>query len=118
MSEPEGPPSMDAAEVAKRLDSAEVQVIDVRDDSEWEAGRVPGSRHVLLSELPASAGSIDKETQVVFVCRGGSRSAMAAEAFRASGYDAYNMSGGLLAWAEAGLPLDPEGGRVAERTLA
>jgi rhodanese-related sulfurtransferase len=111
------PPGMEPDAVAKGLESGEVQVIDVRDDREWEAGRVPGSRHVLLAELPGSSESIDRETRVVFVCRGGSRSAMAAEAFRASGYDAYNLSGGLVAWAESGLPLEPEGGEVVERSL-
>lgn len=119
MSEPRAsPPSMDADAVAKGLESGDAQVIDVRDESEWNAGRVPGSRHVLLSELPANAESIDRGKALVFVCRGGSRSAMAAEAFRASGYDAYNLDGGLLTWAEAGHPLDPEDGEVAERSLA
>jgi rhodanese-related sulfurtransferase len=108
---------MEPDAVAKGLESGEIQVIDVRDDGEWEAGRVPGSRHVLLAELPANSESIDKATRVVFVCRGGSRSAMAAEAFKASGYDAYNLSGGLVAWAEAGLPLEPEDGEVVERSL-
>jgi rhodanese-related sulfurtransferase len=108
---------MEADAVAKGLESGELQAIDVRDDSEWDAGRAPGSRHVLLSELPANADSIDKGTPVVFVCRGGSRSAMAAEAFRASGYEAFNLRGGLVAWAEAGLPLEPDDGEVAERSL-
>jgi rhodanese-related sulfurtransferase len=111
------PPSMEPEAVAKGLEAGELQVIDVRDDREWEAGRVPGSRHVLLAELPASSESIDRETSIVFVCRGGSRSAMAAEAFRTSGYDAYNLGGGLVAWEEAGLPLEPEGGEVVERSL-
>ena len=44
----------------------------------------------------------------------GARSAMATQAFRAAGWDAYNMSGGITAWADRGLPLEPEDGRVAE----
>jgi rhodanese-related sulfurtransferase len=39
---------------------------------------------------------------------------MATEAFRGAGFDAYNMSGGLLEWAADGLPLDPGDGYVAE----
>ena len=108
---------MEPEAVAQGLEAGEVQVVDVRDDREWEAGRVPGSRHVLLAELPADSASIDRERTEDFVCRGGSRSAMAAEAFRASGYDAYNLSGGLVAWADAELPLEPEGGEVVERSL-
>jgi len=51
---------------------------------------------------------------VVFYCRSGGRSAVATQAFRASGYDARNMSGGLLAWDRGGLPIEPEGGTVAD----
>jgi rhodanese-related sulfurtransferase len=40
---------------------------------------------------------------------------MGAEALRASGWDAHNMAGGMLAWAERGLPLEPEGGEVLDR---
>jgi len=50
---------------------------------------------------------------VVFYCRSGQRSGLAAEAFRASGFDARNLTGGLLAWVEQRLPLVPEGGSVA-----
>jgi hydroxyacylglutathione hydrolase/adenylyltransferase/sulfurtransferase len=49
----------------------------------------------------------------VFYCRSGSRSAMATEAFRNAGFDAYNMAGGLLDWDAAGLPLDPADAHVA-----
>ena len=38
---------------------------------------------------------------------------MAADAFRGAGYTAYNMTGGLLDWQAAGLPLEPSDGRVA-----
>ena len=42
---------------------------------------------------------------------------MAADAFAAGGFDAYNLGGGLLAWKDAGLPLEPEGGEVVERQV-
>lgn len=101
--------------VAERLRTGELQLIDVREPYEWEAGRIPGARHIELERLPSEAEAIDRELPVVFSCRGGSRSAMAAEAFRTAGYEAYNMEGGLVAWVEQGLPLDPEDGEVAER---
>ena len=44
----------------------------------------------------------------------GSRSLMAAQAFRRAGYDAWSMAGGLERWDEEGRPLGPEGGRVAD----
>jgi len=91
----------------------EVQLIDVREPYEHEAGRIEGARHIDLERLPSEAETIDRDRPVVFHCRLGARSAMATQAFRAAGYDAHNMTGGLLAWAEAGLPLAPAGGYVA-----
>jgi hydroxyacylglutathione hydrolase/adenylyltransferase/sulfurtransferase len=90
------------------------QLIDVRETYEHEAGRIGGARHIALGQLPAESESIDRARPVVFMCRVGARSAMAAQAFRAAGYDAYTMQGGLLLWSERGLPLEPDGGYVAE----
>jgi rhodanese-related sulfurtransferase len=100
-------------EVAELLERDEIQLIDVRESYEHEAGRIAGDRLVALTELTAQAHTIDRERAVVFYCRSGSRSAMASEAFRGAGYDAHNMAGGLLDWAAAGLPLEPADGHVA-----
>ena len=100
------------ARVAELLEAGEAQVVDVRTEPEREAGRIAGSSHVPLERLGESAGELDEGRPVVFYCRSGDRSAMAAEAFRASGWEASSMGGGLLAWADAGLPLEPEGGEV------
>jgi rhodanese-related sulfurtransferase len=51
---------------------------------------------------------------VIFYCRVGGRSTMAAQAFRASGFQAYSMDGGLRRWADEDRPLEPEGGSVAD----
>jgi rhodanese-related sulfurtransferase len=102
------------AAVKERLESGEIQLVDVREPHEWEAGHIAGARHIELEHLAASAESIERETPVVFQCRLGNRSAMAAQAFRTAGYEAYSMEGGLTAWAERGFPLEPPDGRVAE----
>jgi rhodanese-related sulfurtransferase len=101
--------------VKQRFDAGEVQVIDVREQYEWDAGRIPGDvRHIELQHLSSQAATIDKDKPVVFQCRLGSRSLMAAQAFRAAGYEAYSLTGGLQAWHDAGLPLDPPDGTVAD----
>ena len=89
-------------------------LVDVREGYEREAGYIEGSTHIELARVAASAGEIDRELPVVFYCRVGARSLMAASAFRAAGYDAYTLGGGLLAWVDDGLPIVPEGGRVAD----
>ena len=100
-------------QVADLLQSTDVQLIDVRQPEEHEAGRIAGDRFIELSQLAAAVDTIDRDRTVVFYCRSGSRSAMATEAFRGAGFDAHNMAGGLLDWHAAGLPLDPPDGYVA-----
>jgi rhodanese-related sulfurtransferase len=89
------------------------QLVDVREPYEHEAGRIAGSLHIELHDLPTRAESLDHERPIVFYCRTGSRSALAANAFAASGFDARNLDGGLEAWVGAGLPIEPSDGRVA-----
>ena len=106
---------VDTARVSAWLqENPELQVIDVREAYEREAGHMAGSRHIELERLASQADSIDRERPVVFYCRLGARSAMAAQAFRASGYDAYSMQGGLAQWAEEQRPISPEDGYVAD----
>jgi rhodanese-related sulfurtransferase len=97
------------------LEAGEATLVDVREDREWEVGRVAGAVHIELNELTPRADEIPKEKTVVFYCRSGNRSAMAAEAFAQGGWDAHNMAGGLVAWQEAGFPLQPEGAEVLDR---
>ncbi len=90
------------------------QVVDVREVYEREAGHIDGTRHIELPGLPAAVDSLERGRPVVFYCRVGSRSQMAAQAFRASGFEAYSMRGGLVRWASEGRPLAPDGGYVAD----
>jgi rhodanese-related sulfurtransferase len=92
----------------------DVQIIDVRETYEREAGHMAGSRHIELERLASQADSIDRDRPVVFYCRLGARSAMAAQAFRGSGYEAYSMRGGLRLWVDEQRPLVPEDGHVAD----
>ena len=100
-------------QVADLIERGDIQLIDVRQPEEHEAGRIAGDRLVVLSDLAGAADTIDRERPVVFYCRTGARSAMATEAFRGAGFDAHNMLGGLLDWDAAGLPLEPANGYVA-----
>ena len=108
--------AIDPARAADLVAAGEVQLVDVRTAAEHEAGHVASARHIPLERLSDAAGELEGSRPVIFYCRGGDRSAMAVEAFRASGWEAYSMSGGLVAWAERNLPLEPPDGRVAERS--
>ncbi len=99
--------------IAELIESGEAELIDVRREYEHEAGHIAGSQRIEMNDLTANAESLPKDRTIVFYCRTGNRSSMAAEAFAQAGYDAHNMAGGLTAWAEAGLPLEPANGEVA-----
>ena len=95
----------------------EVQIVDVREQDEWDAGYVEGSVHIPLNALLAGTDEgIVPGKPIVAVCRSGQRSEVAALMLRARGHDAHNLEGGLEAWQTQGLPLTtPQGaeGRVA-----
>jgi rhodanese-related sulfurtransferase len=101
-------------EEAQKLVDEGAQLVDVRVDHEWEAGRIAGATHLPLAELAERAGEIDKDRPVVLYCRGGNRSTMAAAALAEAGYDAHKLSDGIVGWSDADLPLEPDGGYVAE----
>jgi rhodanese-related sulfurtransferase len=101
-------------EEAQKLIEDGAQVIDVRTDHEWDVGRIAGATHLPLDELAERAGEIDKQRPVVLYCRGGNRSTMAVAALEDAGYDARKLNEGIVGWVEAGLPVEPEGGYVAE----
>jgi rhodanese-related sulfurtransferase len=106
---------IDPGRVAEWLaEDPELQVIDVRQSDEHEAGHIEGTRLVELATLTDQADSIDRGRPVVFYCRVGGRSTMAAQALRAAGFEAYSMTGGMLRWAQEGRPLSPDGGYVAD----
>jgi rhodanese-related sulfurtransferase len=100
-------------EAQKLLDDG-AQLIDVRSDHEWEAGRIGGAKHIPLPELAERTGEIDKGRPVVVYCRGGNRSSMATQALADAGYEAAKLSEGIVGWSEAELPLEPADGVVAE----
>src|SRR5919202_5817288 len=101
-------------ETARALEEGSAQIVDVREPYEREAGHVAGSEHIELQHLAGAAQSLDPERPVIFYCRAGSRSLMAAQAFDRAGFQAYSMAGGLLQWADEGRPLVPENGTVAD----
>lgn len=111
---PQGEAKEVSRDEARKLINEGAQLIDVRADHEWEAGRIAGASHVPLPELPQRLEEIDKDRPVVVYCRGGNRSTMATDALAEAGYDAHKLSEGIVGWSGDELPLEPEGGYVAD----
>src|SRR3981189_1990219 len=93
-------------EVKKLIDNG-YEVVDVREDWEWNKGHVPGARHVVLNSVLANPAAANFRDKTIFVCMTGERSSVASEMAVALGIkDVVNFRGGTTAWKEAGLPLE------------
>ena len=99
-------PQLSAEELAAMLSRREVEVIDVRGASEWEAGHLPAVANIPLASLRARVAEIPTDRLVVLHCQSGSRSAIAASVLRARGVERVaNLPGGFAEWQEAGFPV-------------
>ncbi|MCR9115377.1 MAG: rhodanese-like domain-containing protein [bacterium] len=90
-------------ELAPRIESGEVNLIDVRSDEEWNSSHVAQAEHRFLGRLPDHVSEIEKDKPVVAQCQAGGRSAIAASILQAAGVDVINMTGGFGDWSAAGL---------------
>jgi rhodanese-related sulfurtransferase len=100
------------AEVKKRLDAGQqLLIVDVREESEWGRGHIPGAVHlgkgVIERDIEAAVPDVSRE--IILYCGGGFRSAIAADNLKKMGYtNAVSMDGGWRGWTEAGLPVAKE----------
>jgi rhodanese-related sulfurtransferase len=87
-----------------------LQLLDVREPSEWAAGHVPEATHIPLEQLPGRLTEVSHDAPVAVICRTGNRSELATLWLRRQGYDAHNVAGGMVAWHLHQLPiLDSQG---------
>jgi rhodanese-related sulfurtransferase len=96
-------PAVTAAQVPQ-----DAYLVDVREDDEWAAGHAPGAQHIPLSSLGEQCGQIPRDRDVYVICRVGGRSARATEALNAAGWQALNVSDGMLGWESAGRAMASE----------
>jgi hydroxyacylglutathione hydrolase len=94
-------------DVRKLMNEGTYDIVDVREDWEWNKGHVPGARHVVLSAVLANPTAQKFRDKTIFVCLSGDRSSVASEMAVALGVkDVVNFRGGTKAWKDAGLPLE------------
>lgn len=95
------PPAVAATE-ALRLVDAGALVVDVRREFEWNRVHIPGAVHMPLEVLGDRCLELPDDRLLITFCTGGLRSAGAANLLVENGFDAVNMSGGLIHWRAAG----------------
>lgn len=115
--------AVEGRELLNRRPPGEVQLLDVRQPREYEAGHIPGARLIPLKELPERLAELTPEQPVLVYCAVGGRSRAAAQFLSGQGFgEVYNLAGGIKAWqgetaagpAAAGLDLLPAGAEYAE----
>jgi rhodanese-related sulfurtransferase len=89
--------------------SADFALVDVREDSEWDAAHASGAMHlgkgIIERDIETAIPDVDKK--IVLYCGGGYRSALAADALQKMGYKSvFSLAGGWRAWKEAGMPIE------------
>ncbi|QDV26478.1 MBL fold metallo-hydrolase [Aureliella helgolandensis] len=103
-------------ELASRIESGEVHLVDVRSNSEWNSSRIKQADHKFLGRLPDNVAELEEGKPIVTQCQAGGRSAIAASILQASGLQVINMTGGFAAWTAAGLSVDTSTANVACNT--
>jgi rhodanese-related sulfurtransferase len=87
-------------------------LVDVREDSEWAAGHLPGAVHLGkgIIERDIEQAIPDTKSDIILYCGGGYRSALAADNLQKMGYEnVWSMDGGFRGWREAGQAIEPGG---------
>lgn len=84
-------------EIQQKLENKEnIELIDVREDEEVEAGMIPEARHIRMNDIPDNLDEIDKDKEIIFICRSGGRSSNVCAYLQDKGYNVVNMTGGML----------------------
>lgn len=97
-----------AAELNARMQSGDRSfvVLDVREDSEWKEGHIPGAVHVPFHQLAAHLDMVPSHKPVATICGGGTRSSIAASILQADGFEPLNVADGMDAWKAAGFAIE------------
>ncbi len=105
-----GGPSVNPTQATHLINREDALVIDVREPGEYGTGHILGAKNMPLSRVDSGGAEIagkKKDRPVILYCESGNRSAKAAAALRGQGYTrVLNLSGGLGAWQQAGLPVE------------
>ena len=86
-------------ELEAKIEAGEkLELVDVREYEEVQAGMVEGAKHIPMGEIPARLDEFDKDKEYIFICRSGGRSGNVCHYLQEQGFKVVNMVGGMLDW--------------------
>ena len=98
--------NLSSQEAKSRIDSGEaIFILDVRQADEFRAGHIDRAKLIPLNELRERMDELPKDTEILCVCRSGSRSGAATRQLNSAGFKALNLRGGMMGWQMAGFPV-------------
>ncbi|GAB4582248.1 rhodanese-like domain-containing protein [Nocardia sp. IFM 10818] len=107
-------PSVPIDAVPAEFDAAEsglgtALLLDVREDDEWRLGHAPGAIHIPMVDVPARIDELDYDAEIYVICRQGGRSLEVVRYLNHVGFEAVQVTGGMVAWQQTGRPLAGDG---------
>jgi len=102
-------PQMSIHALRERLDDPGLQIVDVRQPSEWDEGHLPNARYAFLPEIPGRLDEFDRSKPVVTFCGTGYRASVGASLFKRGGFDVFSVPGSAEAWEAAGYSFEDPG---------
>ena len=100
---------IDVNEANEMIQRGDIQLVDVREQDEYDAGRIAGCDLIPVNDVLTRIEEIASDKDIVFYCAGGVRSALACEMAAAMGRTRlFNVEGGIVAWEDASFPLEKQ----------
>jgi len=103
-----GVPEVDTVEAVNLINRQDALLLDVREDSEYESGHIPNSKHIPAGRIAERVRELEKykDKPVLVLCRSGNRSTAACSILKKQGFgDVRSLRGGIEAWQQASLPV-------------
>ncbi len=99
--------AVSVSEAQQQLTAGKAHLIDVREPAEWREGHIAGATHIPLGDLAQRLETLPRDQPLLLFCRSGNRSGRATKLLQQHGFtQARNVSGGVIAWSAAHLPLE------------